>query len=271
MMTPSSDQVAAAVALVDAQAHVRQAVTDQGVAGVVALVRGFDQWWSSKAITDLVHQITSILQPRQRIIAGSTDAYLARMLTILTDRLASPVGPISVDGLRSGTTMPDAYGRLADNYRYLISQGNDPQQALDTVAARAASMATTDMDLAMRDQSQAFMVHKVVTGYRRVIHPELSQGGTCGLCAVASDRVYHKAELMPIHANCKCSVMPIVGGIDLGGQINADDLQTLYDQAGGNTAAQLKRTRYLVSHHGELGPVLTDRGDNFRSPQDVAA
>ncbi len=38
--------------------------------------------------------------------------------------------------------------------------------------------------------------------------------------------------------------------------MNADDLQKLYDDAGSSKAADLKRTRYRVDEHGELGPVL---------------
>jgi hypothetical protein len=41
-----------------------------------------------------------------------------------------------------------------------------------------------------------------VTGYRRVIHPELSKSGTCGLCVAAADRIYYVDDLMPIHTNC---------------------------------------------------------------------
>ena len=34
---------------------------------------------------------------------------------------------------------------------------------------------------------------------------------------------------------------------------------------------QLKRTRYRVDQHGELGPVLTDADHDFRGPAEVAA
>jgi hypothetical protein len=268
--TPSADQLAQATALIEAQATTRQAISDQAVAIVTGAVRGFDQWWDSRAISDLVARIRQALQPRQRIMAGQTDAYLARMLTILSDRLVQPVGPIAVENLRRGTTMEDAYGRLADQYRWLISEGRSEDQALQSVLTRAEVMADTDISLAMRDQSQEFMVHKVETGYRRVIHPELP-GKVCGLCIIASDRVYKKKDLLPLHGRCKCTVVPIYNGIDLGGHLNADDLTALYEAAGGNTRNQLKRVQISIHDHGELGPVLTDRADRFRGPRDVAA
>ena len=113
------------------------------------------------------------------------------------------------------------------------------------------------MRLADRTASNGTLQAAGVTHYRRVIHPELSKGGTCGMCVVASDRVYKTGTLMPIHANCECTVAPIAGDDDPGHRINAADLRRLYGDAGGTGRAGLKRTRYRIDEHGELGPVLT--------------
>ena len=37
-----------------------------------------------------------------------------------------------------------------------------------------------------------------IRAYRRVIHPELSKGGTCGLCIAASDRIYFVDDLLAL-------------------------------------------------------------------------
>jgi hypothetical protein len=98
-----------------------------------------------------------------------------------------------------------------------------------------------------------------VIGYRRVIHPELSRSGVCGLCITASDRVYKVGELRPIHANCKCTIAPVTEEHDPGDDLNKVDLAALYDDGGGTSGAHLKRTRYQVDEHGELGPVLVPK------------
>lgn len=95
-----------------------------------------------------------------------------------------------------------------------------------------------------------------VLEYRRVIHPELSRSGSCGLCIAAADRWYSTAALLPLHANCKCGVAPAGSDYDPGFQLNSDDLKKLYEQAGGTTAAALKNVRVKTITHGELGPIL---------------
>lgn len=95
-----------------------------------------------------------------------------------------------------------------------------------------------------------------VLEYRRVLHPELSRSGSCGLCIAAADRWYSTAALLPLHANCKCGVAPAGSDYDPGFQLNSDDLKKLYEQAGGTTAAALKNVRVKTITHGELGPIL---------------
>ncbi len=97
-----------------------------------------------------------------------------------------------------------------------------------------------------------------VLQYRRVLHPELSKGGSCGLCIVAADRWYSTMQLLPLHANCKCGVAPAGDDSDPGFQLNQKDLQNLYSEAGGNTADRLKSVRVQTITNGELGPVLLD-------------
>jgi hypothetical protein len=109
-----------------------------------------------------------------------------------------------------------------------------------------------------------------VKRYRRVLRPELSVTGSCGLCIAASDRIYRVRELMPIHPpSCKCTTLPIVGDDDPGRSLNRVDLDRLYAEAGSTAAADLRRTRYKVNEHGEFGPVLTRAGDSFRGPGNV--
>ena len=125
---------------------------------------------------------------------------------------------------------------------------------------RAERMVNDDIALATRQSAQDAMKKAPrgsITGYRRVLHPELSATGSCGLCVAASDRVYKVGELLPIHNLCKCEVVPIYGKNDPGSQINDEDLAVLYAQAGGTTDGRaLKEQDYEVFNHPDLGPVL---------------
>lgn len=77
-----------------------------------------------------------------------------------------------------------------------------------------------------------------VVGYRRVIHPELSRGGTCGLCLVASDKIYRRPDLRAVHGRCKCTVMEVRRSYDPGGSLNNLELGGIYK------AANLGRGQY---------------------------
>lgn len=257
------------VGLVAAQATARDRLTRMAMRAAAAQARNLN-FYDTTAITSATEEIVAHVEAAQRQAASLTDAYLARIVSQLRDRSTKPVGPVDVAVLRAGVTHAAAYGRLADQGRFLVSQGKPEPEARAQVTQRATVMAETDVDLAMRAQTARFTeVHHL--RYRRVIHPELSTSGTCGLCVAASDRIYHKGQLMPIHDRCKCTVLPIVGAKDPGHSLNQADLSRLYAAAGGTGADKLKRVRVKERHHGELGPLLTDSRHRWRGPADVAA
>lgn len=183
---------------------------------------------------------------------------------------------IALDGgvdiyMRNGVTPLDVYQRPAEEYRYFQSTGVSEREALDKALTRVSTITDTDLTLARRDETRR-IIHNTpgVIGFRRVIHPELSQDGTsCGLCVVASQRVYNKAELMPIHDECNCDVLPILPGFDPGHELNQEDLNNLYraaaqdsqgtqdPEAMSNTAEDLLKTKVSFTEHGELGPIIS--------------
>ncbi|AKJ72358.1 head maturation protease [Gordonia phage GTE8] len=107
----------------------------------------------------------------------------------------------------------------------------------------------------------------VITGYRRVLHPELSKTGqSCGLCVAASTRIYKKKDLLPLHNLCNCEPQEIVDGRDVGQQINDEDLDILYGEAGYSThRTDLSNTKWKIFDHPELGPVLRSVPRNKKS------
>lgn len=106
-----------------------------------------------------------------------------------------------------------------------------------------------------------------VIGYRRVVRPELSMHGPCGLCVVAATNWYTKSSLQGIHHLCKCVTLPVTADQDPGFRWNQEDLRrhldTIYGAAGGSTRGKdLKRVRVKITEHGELGPILEWRAKN---------
>ncbi len=132
---------------------------------------------------------------------------------------------------------------------------------------RAENMVSHDVQAASRNMHQVAMRQipaKKVTGFRRVVHPELAKSGySCGLCIVASTMRYTRRDLLPIHSGCNCETCEIymIDGVefDPGEQINMEDLAVFYREAGDSTFGwDLKRGRYQVIDHPEYGPTLVN-------------
>ncbi|WP_413600841.1 hypothetical protein [Curtobacterium sp. Curtsp57] len=187
---------------------------------------------------------------------------------------------------RSGTTALDVYARPASQAIYAYSQGGTLEDARQAVEDRLELLLHEDIMLAERDEEQRiYEALPRVVGYRRVIHPERSKSGTCGLCAVAATQRYRTDELRPLHDGCECGSMPIVGTQDPGQVLNDEDLEQLYAAAGqaasvgGQRPAQARSTaredllnvRVQVNEHGEKGPVLVKQGDHFRTHSEAGA
>lgn len=160
------------------------------------------------------------------------------------------------------------FERAAETYRYEKFTGSDDESANDAAEERISKLVDGNIMLAQRLAEQQTLSKvrakdKRVIGYRRVIHPELSKGGVCGLCVAASDRKYNIEDLKPIHHRCNCGVAPITRNADPGHALNQDGLEQLYSDAGGTTAGQdLKKLRYDLVDHDELGTMLVrTKGD----------
>ncbi len=310
-------QIAALLALVQAQAAMRQQLSDAAAAAATAAVEGFTAWWDADAIVDMIAQVLRIVQPLQRQAAIVTDGYLTRAATIVSGRPQRAAGAVDIRRLRRAMTQQvadeilagvrqvvrvelggladepsrlvepsppwgleqgreaqdpaEAYGRVADGFRYAVTMlGDDEDKAQRKAAVRVANTARTDVQLAVRAQYQKTMSAQGAEGWRRILHPELSETGPCGLCVVAADRVYSTEDLLPIHNRCVCEVLPIYAGADPGINLNGDDLAAVYAAAGGNTRDKLRRISVVLTEHGELGPLLVYGDQHFRSPAEVA-
>lgn len=169
------------------------------------------------------------------------------------------------------------YGRVADQYRFqVVTKDLPPERSRAFALARIAAVAETDITLAVREQVRANLIDaRDVQGYRRILRPELSESGPCGLCVVAADRLYKVQDLKPIHDRCCCEVLPIVGDLDPGIDLNREDLDRIYATAGSTGGSKrergaLKKIRVAIAENGELGPVLVNADHHHRGPREVA-
>jgi hypothetical protein len=264
---------AEALRLVDAQAAARDRVEAATLTRVERLVAVFRGWWSDAEVEALAQQVSMVVLAGQTAVSRATDAYLARVISDALGRPVPPVGvPITPERWRTADPL-EVYQRPAADVRRRVAAGEVLGVAEGMAAQRYRSMVSTDLALATTHTSREVYQRRgsLVDGYRRVTRPEASRGGTCGLCVAASDRIYSRGDLMPIHDKCKCQTLPIVSGQDPGRSLVDAELRALYDDAGGTAGAKLKRTRYQVNEHGELGPVLREQGHHFRGPAEVAA
>jgi hypothetical protein len=87
-----------------------------------------------------------------------------------------------------------------------LGEGIAYADAVEQGRADVAIKAETDLALAQRD-AMADIGRQLpgVAGYRRV-----PTSSACEFCNEVAERTYAAEDLMPVHANCQCSVVPIV-------------------------------------------------------------
>lgn len=223
----------------------------------------------------------------QRATAALTVAYLGRVQSELTG------APVQMAAVSPSQFVGDAvrnadpyvvYGRPFREVQRILADGKPPEVAVAAGARRLQSIAATDVQLAKTHASQAAMsAMDGVDGYRRVLEGAYN----CGLCIIASTQRYHKKALMEIHPGCDCGVAPLLPGEAIGQVIEPGRLAAAHaaiaDRFGKSSAAArgiageigpkgkpLLYQDVLISHqHGEIGPVLGVRGQNFTGPADI--
>ena len=258
--------------LLDGHAVARQRMQDRIAAQVVALWAAFDGWYDEALVAEIAAESGDLVGRGQVGTAQLMDAYLAKAAAIVgLSRVSAGVDEAMRATLRTGVTgHAQVYARIAGEFRRYRSLGAEPAAALERALLRAEVTAATDLGLANRDQARRTLREQGCATYRRTVRSERS----CGLCVLAATRTYYTSSLMPIHARCRCGIIPAPAGFvpfiddELLGIDSYDDITKA---AGSNAAADLKRIRVTVVHHGELGPQLRDANHSFRGPEQVAA
>lgn len=186
--------------------------------------------------------------------------------------IAVPDLPVVDDYYPRANVEPvETYSRPVEQWIWVRRNGGTMEEARAALEQRLTDIAESDVWLASRDESdQIYDRSTEVIGYRRIIHPELSRSGSCGLCVVASAQFYKSEELLPLHGgSCNCTKLPITRESDPGLRINQDDLKRIYAAAGSTAGDDLVNTRVTITEHGELGPILVKQGDHFKTAEEA--
>jgi len=269
-------------ALIEAQSQARKSVADQ----VAEFLR---RLWASLSpqdryndarVAEFVAQAAQIVQQGRVATADVTDAYLSEVFSLMGVKPSTVA--LDITDQPRGIPLEEEMLRGVKDFRRFRSAGMDELVASERALARDLAIADYDLNMAMRDAAhqritapqpaspgtpKAPAERRGTLGYRRVVRPEASTSGVCGLCMAASDRVYREKPL-PLHDNCKCEILP-VADVDPGRLLNMDDIKAAYAAAKGNDRDSLKYVRFQVNEHGELGPVLVRKGRAFKDPAKV--
>lgn len=189
---------------------------------------------------------------------------------------AAPLGirPTEVTGMAlRGVEPRETYRRPGVQVWTSLSQGRTFDQAVQDGLRRAVSVTMTDLQLAKTHTARkVFSNDDRVVGHRRT----LSGSENCGICRLAATQRYHRKDLQPIHPGCDCGVAPIYGDSDPGHVIDREGVANIHDAVAerfGESAADGREIDYkklvLVENHGEIGPVLTVKGQHFDGPSDI--
>lgn len=253
------DQYAAGLDEMDARA----------VAAVLAVYAGVN-FYSPTAVAAAAEEAAEASNLSAAIMAGLAAQYIATVTSMIGDE-QYPTPAVLLPLLRNGADMRRVFERPVKLFRRQVSKGVPPAEAMRQAMELASVIVGTNNRLAARE-AWAQALERLgpdagITGYRRIVHPELARTGTCGLCLVASDNVYKRAALMPLHARCNCTVMPIIGARggagDPGNSLNRMSTQGVIDAAGSSHGFDLKKIRVAVNDHGEYGPTLGYAGQRF--------
>lgn len=236
----------AQLALIEAHRALTQDTRGRVLRALQAVWGRMDSW-SDEAADRMVAAAVPVSIAGQRRMSAATSAYLAAWL----GRPVEPVDFRTTTGaaVRNGALPAEVYRRpvIESRATFALLRDIDRQRAIDEAIdaglKRLLGTASTDLQLSANLTSQQVLRSAGVRTYRRV-----TTAGACPLCVVASDRVYHVADLQPIHTGCSCGVVP---GGDLPEALRRDS--NADDPTGGRGLR--------IDDNDEIGPVL-DYADN---------
>lgn len=232
--------------------------------------------WRDADVTRFANALIPRLEAAQIQTANLTASYMAQLLE------DDPAGLILLDQLRGGVPAEEIYRRPAATMRTQLSRGASFPAALAASSSRLRSLITTDMQLANTHQARAAMRGSRTGYFRRV----LTGAEDCALCVIASTQRYSKEDLLPIHPGCDCEVAPLAPGLASQQVIDEGLLERTHAEVSSHIGRESDRGARLAGRstddgfseytdliitreHGEYGPTLAWRDQNFTSAADL--
>lgn len=218
-----------------------------------------------------IERVVPVVLAAQQKMGAITDAYLSAMVADLLGGAAAPTG-VELDQALRGTPPDEVYKRPFVTAWTALSRG---KQFVDAVAEgrhRLLSITETDLQLARTHAARQSMERTGARFYRR----RLNGSKNCGLCVIASTQRYRVADLMPIHPGCDCKPEPIPSNVDPGQIIDEQLLEEAHAAIAKGTGSSDRGGRapdyrkLIITHqHGEYGPLLAIRRQDFTGPKDI--
>lgn len=232
--------------------------------------------WRDEDVDRYLKLIETPLAGAKKQAANLQLAYYREAAKQAGERFVAPkvtTADLSTSALRNGVDTRTVYTRPFVDLRTALSKGKTMTDSIEAGAIRAESLATTEIELARRGAGfSARAGNNNIVGYLRV----LSGLENCALCYVASTQRYHSNDLLPIHPGCDCGEEPIYGDSDPGQVIDEQLLDSTHQAIDARfgtfdygARAVDYRKAIVVHEHGELGPVLTIKGQHFTGPDDI--
>lgn len=232
--------------------------------------------WRDEDVERYIQQIAPGLMGAKLQAAKSTVAFYKSMAQLTNQDWTEPVitaSDLETKALRKGVGTSLVYSRPFVDMRTALSQGKTVKESIEAGARRAAYLASTEVQLARRQAGlQARNSNDRIVGYIRT----LTGMENCALCYVASTQRYNRGDLMPIHPGCDCGEMPIFGTQDPGQVINEVRLEAIHENVEQRFGVSDRSARAIdyrairITEHGEMGPMLTVKGDKFTGPADLS-
>jgi hypothetical protein len=222
--------------------------------------------WRDADVDRFIEIIIPKVLAGQKQVAQLTDTYLAKLAE------TKPSGTIHVDDLR-GVPDEQVYRRPATTLYTSLSNGSDFDQAQKEATARLVSLLATGMQMAkVRQARQTLYTARGIEAFRRV----LKGPKNCTLCIIASTQRYWKRDLLPIHPGCDCEIDTLGIGDHSEQVLDRDLLEQVHAQVEGFVGASDRggrapdyRKLIATNEHGEIGPLLGWKHQNFTGPGDI--
>ena len=258
--------------LVANEGAAHDAITENLIAAILALWASFSAFYAGASVVEFATRIARLVVTAQKLSGRVTEAHLRQQFRRLGIERELPLQTVVElpDDLRLGADALEVYQRPIREVRYRLSTGEALREAVEAATERLIKQVEADLQLARTTAAQQlyFVTNpKTITGWRRIIHPEL--GNVCGLCIAASDRVYRRIQRMDLHPGCKCTTLPITLDADPGKTLNAEDLARIYEAAGSTGSRALAAIRVEVKKNGELGDILVPEDTRMKGPAQV--